>query len=227
MREVTQRATTRVRGRDEVDATGTAAVTASDNAVIYASGASRVRATDDATVIARDTSTTVVGGRARAVASARAVVRAFGDATVDAWEHTTVYAHERATVRAHGPGPVVHVMSEDATVVGGTQVTAPLLTDPEAWCASLGVVVTAGVATLYKAVTELWEPPVPNLMHPIDYSPGSLPHAPDWQGHAGPGGLYFSPAPYIGLGIIQTAVRFISAGVLKRRRRAAQSQAGK
>jgi hypothetical protein len=78
-------------------------------------------------------------------------------------------------------------------VEGGVQIRIPILTTALAWCEFHGLEVVDGIATLYKAVRDTWQ-----SSHAFDYTPGTTPVAPDWDGgecECG-GGLHFSPTPF-------------------------------
>ncbi|MDR7257835.1 hypothetical protein J2X47_002015 [Sphingomonas sp. BE270] len=76
-------------------------------------------------------------------------------------------------------------------IEGGKQTVIDLST-PADWCDYYGVPVQDGVATVYKAVGA-------NYMSKwgADYTPGTMPQAPDWDGGAREcgKGLHFSPSP--------------------------------
>jgi hypothetical protein len=137
-------------------------------------------------------------------------VTASGSATVTAYGSATVTAYDSATVRA-SPKTAVHLHSGYAKVKGGVLIdhTADL-SDPIDWCEYHGVKVTkAGIATLFKAVTDAWTTP-----RGFDYSPGAKPKAPDWttDNNCG-GGLHFSPSPTQALAYHEEATRFVAVGV--------------
>ena len=84
------------------------------------------------------------------------------------------------------------------------------LTDPREWCDYHGVLISkAGVATVYKAVTDSylsgWG---------MAYTPGSKPFARDWvDNNDCANGLHFSPSPSQALAYHQEATRFLACGV--------------
>ncbi|MFC5730944.1 MULTISPECIES: hypothetical protein [Nocardioides] len=220
-RQVVSYSEQRISGDEVATVSGVAAVRVKGRAVVFASGAARVRADGHSTVYAFDAANVTASGNARVYASNYAVVRAYGSAVVEARSHVTVYANGKATVRAFGTGTVVHDLSPDARVFGGSQVVPDVHRhDAADWCERNGVTVTDGVATLYRAVDENWRTANDELRHCIDYTPGSMPVAPDWNpdlpGSRG-GGLFFSPSPFATLSCVppaSKALRFVSAGVL-------------
>ena len=151
-------------------------------------------------------------------ASGSATVEASGSTTVEAWDSATVEAWDSATVRASGSATVeagshvaVHLHSGRAHIAGGVLIdhTALDLTDPQTWCDYHGVTVADGIATLYKAVGDGW-----STGRGTDYSPGSLPEAPDWRDdHECGGGLHFSPHPRQSRSYYPEATRFLAVGV--------------
>ena len=169
-----------------------------------------VRAWDSATVEAWGSATVEASGSATVEASGSATVEASGSATVRASGSATVEASGSATVRA-GSHVAVHLHSGRATVSGGALIdhTALDLTDPQTWCDYHGVPVVDGIATLYKAVGDDW-----STDRGTDYSPGSLPEAPDWRDdHECGGGLHFSPHPRQSRSYHPEATRYLAVGV--------------
>ena len=147
-----------------------------------------------------------------------ATVRAWGSATVEASGSATVEASDSATVEASDSATVeasshvaVHLHSGRATVAGGVLIdhTTIDLTDPQTWCDYHGVPVVDGIATLHKAVGDDW-----STDRGTDYSPGSLPEAPDWRDdHECGGGLHFSPHPRQSRSYYPEATRYLALGV--------------
>ena len=126
--------------------------------------------------------------------------------------------HDSATVTASGSATVtasahvaVHIHSAHVVATGGViiDVSGLDLSDAVSWCAHHGVDVVAGVATVFKAVDGSW-----TTGRGTDYSPGSLPEAPDWRDdHECGGGLHFSPWPWQALEYHPEATRFVAVGV--------------
>jgi len=91
--------------------------------------------------------------------------------------------------------------------------TAINLDDPLQWCDYHGVTVMDGIAYLFKAVNQQW-----TTGRGVDYSPGSLPEAPDWDAawrDCGRG-LHFCAHPLQSLGFLGGRVedaRFLKVGV--------------
>jgi hypothetical protein len=187
---------------------------------VRAWGSATVRAWDSATVEAWDSATVEAWGSATVRASGSATVRAWGSATVRAWDSATVEAWGSATVRAWGSATVeawgacqvivrglakvlasafvaVTILSAQAKVDGGIQITPPDTTTGAAWCEFYGVPVTEGVAVLYKAVQDDWRG---TMKTTVTYRPGEIPAAPDWDGGKAEcgGGLHFFAHPWEG-----------------------------
>ena len=200
--EASGSATVRASGSATVRASGSATVRASGSATVEASGSATVRASGSATVEAWDSATVEASGSATVEASGSATVRAWGSATVEAWDSATVRASSHVAVHLH---------SGRATVAGGVLIdhTTIDLTDPQTWCDYHGVPVVDGIATLHKAVGDDW-----STDRGTDYSPGSLPEAPDWRDdHECGGGLHFSPHPRQSRSYYLKATRYLAVGV--------------
>ena len=162
---------------------------------IYLSGSATVSASGSATVSA----------------SGSATVRAYGSATVRAYDSATVTAYDAATVRAKTHA-AVHLHSTRVTTNGGVIIDATTIdySDPIEWCDSRGVDIDAdGIAYLYKAVDTQW-----TTARGTDYSPGTLPEAPDWDPtpECG-GGLHACAHPLDALGY-HPGPRFVRFGVV-------------
>ena len=141
-----------------------------------------------------------VSGSATVRAYGSATVRAYGSATVTACDFATVTAYDSATVRAYGSATVtaskfvaVTKHSIYTKIDGGViiDVTGACNT-PTNWCDFYGIKVKDGIAIVFKGVDGNYRSP-----RGFDYSPGSTPIAPDWDGgkiECGQG-LHFSPRP--------------------------------
>ena len=130
-------------------------------------------------------------------------VEARGSSRVEAWDSSSVEA---------GPWVAVHPWSQHVTLTGDghlIDMTKVDLADPAIWCSYHGVTVTDGIVTVYKAVDDKW-----TTDRGTDYSPGSLPEAPDWRAddQCG-GGLHFGPTPRHARDYQPDATRFVEVGV--------------
>jgi hypothetical protein len=125
-----------------------------------------------------------------------ATVRAWGSATVEAWGACQVIVRGLAKVLASA-FVAVTILSAQAKVDGGIQITPPDTTTGAAWCEFYGVPVTEGVAVLYKAVQDDWRG---TMKTTVTYRPGEIPAAPDWDGGKAEcgGGLHFFAHPWEG-----------------------------
>jgi hypothetical protein len=88
----------------------------------------------------------------------------------------------------------IAVLAGSPAITGGGFVARKDISTPAKWCDFYGIPVVAGVAVLFKAVTQDYQPPC-NRANGVVYTPGSTPTAPDWDGgktECG-GGLHFSP----------------------------------
>jgi hypothetical protein len=96
-----------------------------------------------------------------------------------------------------------------AQVSGGRQ-TRIDISSPAKWCAYYGLPVREGVVALYKAVRKNW-----HSRHGGDYTPGTVPRAPDWDGGKAEcgGGYHFSPHPAMALAFDLEATKFVACPV--------------
>jgi hypothetical protein len=81
---------------------------------------------------------------------------------------------------------------------------------PAQWCELYGVTVENDVAILYKAVSDDFK-----SAYGFDYTPGTVPVAPDWDGgkrECG-GGLHFVSTPRCGLSYCDSATRYVACPV--------------
>ena len=140
-------------------------------------------------------------------------IEAWGSSRVEAWESSRVVARESSSVVARESSSVVaqgfvslvafggtlklsakchaFIRSTKAKVTGGIKTNAIIKT-PREWCDFYGVEVKNGFALLYKSVF----PDFFNAQNrTVQYLPGSMPEANDWDGgkqECGCG-LHFSP----------------------------------
>jgi hypothetical protein len=196
-------------GSAHVEACGNARVAARDHAYVEAWGSARVVAWGSARVEASENAHVVAQGKAHVVAWGNAHVVAYAEARVEAWGSAHVEAFNTARVVA-SRCVVVHQLSEKAEVSGGIVICVfPPRTAAE-WCGYYGVLVTDGIATVYKAVSDDYR-----SERGLRYTPGSQPEAPDWDGgEAECGyGLHFAPSPELALDYYPEATRFLACRV--------------
>jgi hypothetical protein len=181
--------------------------------VAYGSSQPRVEANDSSqpTVVAYGSSQP----RVEANDSSQPRVEAYGSSqprvvAYDSSQPTVVaYDSSQPTVVAYGicqlvvKGAVkvtasalvaIAVLGGTPAITGGGFVSRMDISTPEKWCDFHGVKVHAGVAILFKAVTQQYKPPC-HQGSTVVYTPGTTPVAPDWDGgnrECG-GGLHFSP----------------------------------
>ena len=132
----------------------------------------------------------------------------WGQATVRASGQATVHASEQATVRAGKYNAVF--FSAGVKVSGGVKIKISVLATVKSWCDFHGLKIIKGVATVFKAVDDLYKSP-----RGAEYKPGSTPEAADWDGgkkECG-GGLHFSPRPFQALTFNAEAKKFIACPV--------------
>jgi hypothetical protein len=206
-----------LKGGDDPCCVGDGEFTVDGSATVWADGSATVRADGSATVWADGSATVWADGSATVWADGSATVRADGSATVWADGSATVRAYGSATVRAYGSATVragdrvaVHRHSKSADIDGGVvidQTAAPSAEESSAvrWCERYGVTIPDGddpIVVLFKVVSLDYRSP-----RGFDYTPGTTPEAPDWDGgkkECG-GGLHFSGSPF-------HAERFASGG---------------
>ena len=133
-------------------------------------------------------------------------VEAWGSSHVEAWESSHVEAWESSHVEADGAASlrvfdrvsgkagrqvVIQRHSKLTKIDGGIQIDVELPATAADWCAWHGVKVVDGVAMVYKCVNDDFR-----SKRGGDYTPGTIPAAPDWDGGAKEcgGGYHFSPS---------------------------------
>ena len=139
-----------------------------------------------------------------------ACIHVIESAHVVARESAHVEARESAHVEA-SQYVAVHQHSESAVVIGGVVIRVRRPTTQVEWCAFYGVDVNgAGSTLLYKAVRDDYR-----SAHGIQYKPGTIAEAPDWDGGRAEcgGGLHFSPRPAMALEFDSQATRFVACPV--------------
>src|SRR5574341_50999 len=126
---------------------------------------------------------------ARGSSQPRVVAWGSSQPRVVAWGYAQLSV--RGHVVAQCAQNVAVLIEAGATVEGGKQTFVQRST-PAEWCDYYGVAVVNGVATVFKAVGDDYRSP-----RGADYTPGTTPVAPDWDGGIAEcgGGLHFSPTP--------------------------------
>ena len=158
---------------------------------------SRVEARESSSVVARESSRVVARESSSVVARESSSVVAWGSSSVVARESSSVVAQGFVSLVAFG-GTLklsakchAFIRSTKAKVTGGIKTNAIIKT-PREWCDFYGVEVKNGFALLYKSVF----PDFFNAQNrTVQYLPGSMPEANDWDGgkqECGCG-LHFSP----------------------------------
>jgi len=111
-------------------------------------------------------------------------------------------------VRAYGSSQVTACGSSH--VIGGKQIKIVKPKTATQWCSFYGLPIKSGTVTLFKAVSDDYK-----SNRGFDYTPGTTPEAPDWDGgkiECGCG-LHFSPRPFMTLKFFNKAKRFIACPV--------------
>jgi len=112
-------------------------------------------------------------------------------------------------------GPDVAIQASGAVeVTGGRVVVEAHRPDtPARWCEHYGVVVTDGVALLFKAVEDDWRGQ--DKRGTLTYRPGATPEEPKWDGGKAEcgRGLHFSPRPTMALRFCTNAAHFVACPV--------------
>jgi len=176
-------------------------VTACESSQVRAYGSSQVTAHDSSQVTAHDSSQVTACGSSQ--------VRAYGSSQVTAHDSSQVTAHDSSQVRA-SRYVAVSKHGDQSKVSGGVLILIPKPETPQEWCDFHGVNVRYGVAILYKALDKNFK-----SSRDFDYSPGTVPVAPDWDGGRAEcgGGLHFSPRPFMALAFMPDAGTFVACPV--------------
>jgi hypothetical protein len=140
-----------------------------------------------------------------------------GNSHAELWEnsHAVLRGNSHAVLKGNSTAnaskfAALHILSDQAQCSGGVQIRPPKIETIEQWCDFYGVEIKDGVVVLYKALGEDFKSP-----HGFDYSPGTIPIAPDWDGgkrECG-GGLHFSPSPGHALAFNAAAKRFCACPI--------------
>ena len=179
-------------------ATDSAVVEARGSSHVVAWGSSHVEAWESSHVEAWESSHVVARGSSHVVAWGSSHVEAWGSSHVEAWGSSHVEADGAASLRVFdrvsgkaGRQVVIQQHSKLTKIDGGIQIDVELPATAADWCAWHGVKVVDGVAMVYKCVNDDFR-----SKRGGDYTPGTIPAAPDWDGGAKEcgGGYHFSPS---------------------------------
>ena len=153
-------------------------------------GAGVAFATDSAVVEARGSSHVVAWGSSHVEAWGSSHVEAWGSSHVEADGAASLRVFDRVSGKA-GRQVVIQRHSKLTKIDGGIQIDVELPATAADWCAWHGVKVVDGVAMVYKCVNDDFR-----SKRGGDYTPGTIPAAPDWDGGAKEcgGGYHFSPS---------------------------------
>jgi hypothetical protein len=165
-------------------------------------GSSQVTACDSSQVRACDSSQVTACDSSRVTACDSSQVRAYGSSQVRACDSSRVKASKFVAVTVHNPS---------VKVVGGKVIVIRIPRTTTQWCAFYGLTVKSGVVTLFKAVDKDFRA----NHNGFDYTPGTIPVAPDWdcgKTECG-GGLHFSPRPFMALKFNNAATKFVACPV--------------
>jgi len=206
----------KARGNSSVKACGNSSVEAWGDSSVKAWGNSSVEAWGDSSVEAWENSSVKALENSSVKARENSSVKAWGNSSVKAWGNSSVEARENSSVEAWGNSSVEawgnvfirlfsclkisagsHVVIMDhgdnkKQISGGRVIKAFKSKTVLQWCSHWGVKIENKVAILFKGVDEKYL-----SRNKGDYTPGTCPIAPDWDGgkeECG-GGLHFSPHP--------------------------------
>ena len=170
--------------------------------IFSAYGSSQVTAYDSSQVRAYDSSQVAAYDSSQVRAYRSSQVAAYGSSQVTAYGSSQVKATDYVAVTCHG----------DAVKVSGGHIIK--IISPKTviqWCAFHGLEIKDGVVVLFKGLTSQYK-----ANHNVfDYTPGTIPIAPDWdcgQQECG-GGLHFSPYPVATLQFNSDAKKFVACPV--------------
>ena len=166
----------------------------------FASGSASVRAYGSASVEA--------SGSASVRAYGSASVMASGSASVRAYDSASVMASCMVAVHNHNPDNKYGTVK----ITGGVIIDVRPAANLDEWFADNIIEPVDGVVTLYKAVDDGFK-----SGYGFDYTPGTVPVAPDWDGGVQEcgGGLHFCAAPWIARSQFnRSATRFVACPIL-------------
>ncbi len=207
-----------------VVARGDSSVVALENSSVEACGKSSVVACGNSSVVARGNSSVVAWEKSSVVACGNSSVEAWGKSSVVAWGNSSVEARGNSSVEAWGNVFIrlfsaikikasAHVVilkhGKAKSIKGGIKLNAYIPKTPKEWCEFYGAKVRRGVAILFKALDNEF-----NSRWSMNYSPGTTPEAPDWNGEQEcGGGLHFSPCPSMAKYFNSSARKFVACHV--------------
>lgn len=215
-----------------VRAAGDAIVYAHDDAAVEASGRTHVVASDEARVQGHHQASIYATHEARVSANDRCLVIARGKSVVNARNRCRIDAGDTSRVQAENQARVIlsdfaNVYTFNSAVIyrvaetsgeihvgANTTIVVPDLSKPINWCLFYDAKSENGIVTLYKAV-DLDYSTEKGRAAGIDYAPGSVPVAPDWdngESECG-GGLHLCPAPIYTLDFYLYPPRFVACPV--------------
>ena len=157
---------------------------------------------------------------ARESSQPRVVARESSQPRVEAWESSQPRVVASGWVQLSLLGAVVAkvaakvavlIEGDKPRVTGGKQTRRPGIKTAADWCAYYGVPVKKGVAVLYTAVRANYK----THQHGFDYTPGTTPVAPDWDGGSPEcgNGLHFSPSPAMARAFDYDAEKYVACPV--------------
>ena len=208
-----------------VEARENSSVKACGNSSVVALGNSSVEARENSSVKACGNSSVVALGNSSVEALGNSSVEALGNSSVVALENSSVVAWDNSSVVALGNVfvrlfnclkieisiPVIVMRhNKKIKVDGGTVIDALKPQNAREWCDFYGIKVNNGKAVLFKAVDINYD-----SYRGFNYSPGTIPVAPDWDGgekECG-NGLHFSSHPQIANSFFNSAVRFLACPI--------------
>jgi hypothetical protein len=169
-------------------------------------------------VVARESSQPRVV--ARESSQPRVVARESSQPHVEAWGSSQPHVAAKANCQVHVRGNVsvvaaaavaILISGGSPTITGGGYISRVNIESPASWCDYYGADVVDGYALLFKALDSDFKA----NYNQFDYTPGTTPEAPDWDGgerECG-GGLHFSPTPLHALEFFSGAKRFVCCRV--------------
>lgn len=150
---------------------------------------------ENSSAVLRGNSSAELWGDSKAIAFGAAIIRVFSCLSV---------------VASHAVTVVIHGCKE--RIQGGVQIEVKQPTTAREWCEFYGVEIVEkdGCAILFKGVGDNWKSPKGG-----DYTPGTVPRAPDWDGGTKEcgGGFHFSPHPVMTLEFNSVATKFVACPV--------------
>lgn len=154
-----------------------------------------------------DAALLVVGATVRCMGDGHFVLRGSSSAELRESSSAVLWESSRATASRF---VAVQIHGSNCRVDGGVQIQIPDITTAKLWCEWHGVPINCGVAILYKGVGDTYLSPRGG-----DYTPGTIPTAPDWDGGKAEcgGGLHFSPRPSATRRYASSATKYVACPV--------------